>query len=71
MVNDTTDTFSTLREKLEKKYKYCVPAAALFWRRYLGEGKYEYGLRIEAPSIMKEFVDNVNLGTGTPLAHYQ
>lgn len=63
MVNTTSDTFDQQFHALKDKYKEVVPAEALFWKRWHGGSSYEYGLRIQAPTIMKEFIDNVNLGT--------
>ncbi|KIJ59273.1 hypothetical protein HYDPIDRAFT_33343 [Hydnomerulius pinastri MD-312] len=63
MVTTTSDTFDTQFHALKDKYKEIVPAEALFWKRYRGGNTYDYGLRVEAPTIMKEFIDNINLGT--------
>ncbi|CCM02453.1 uncharacterized protein FIBRA_04552 [Fibroporia radiculosa] len=62
MVNEISDTFDVQFTALTDKYKGVVSASALFWKRYHGGNNVEYGLRIEVPTLMKEFVDNVNLG---------
>jgi hypothetical protein len=70
MVSTTNDTYDTLYKAIEaKKYKQFVPAAGLFWKRtvsYDSNNKpvYDYGFRIEAPTIMREFTNNVNFGAG-------
>lgn len=64
MVSTTSDTYDTLFTNLTKAYGEVVPAEALFWKRSLGGNNYDYGLRVEAPTLMKEFTDGVNLGTG-------
>ena len=70
MADYTEKSYEQIFSELEKKYQNNVAAAALFWKRDPGDGTYQYGLRVESPSIMKEFIDKVNLGTGTLLAQY-
>jgi len=53
--------YATLYDAALKTYTQSVPAAGLFWKRFTGTTI--YGLRIEAPSIMKEFSDGVAFGT--------
>ncbi|KAF9512548.1 hypothetical protein BS47DRAFT_1363099 [Hydnum rufescens UP504] len=57
-VTTTTETFTEIFTRLAKKYKNYAPAAALF---YWDNGA-THGVRVEAPSILKEFVDNVAWG---------
>jgi len=57
-VTTTTETFTDIFTRLAKKYKNYAPAAALF---YWDNGA-THGVRVEAPSILKEFVDNVAWG---------
>lgn len=64
MVATTSDGFDTLFKHYKDLYGEVTPAEALFWKRSRGGGDYDYGLRVEAPYIMKEFTDGVNLGTG-------
>ncbi|CCM02455.1 uncharacterized protein FIBRA_04554 [Fibroporia radiculosa] len=63
MVNTISDTFDVQFHTLKDKYKDVVSAEALFWKRFRGGTTYDYGMRMEVPTLMKEFVDNVNLGT--------
>ncbi|KIJ59055.1 hypothetical protein HYDPIDRAFT_118882 [Hydnomerulius pinastri MD-312] len=63
MVTTTNATFDNQFHALMNKYKTVVSAEALFWKRSREVGSHEYGLRVQAPSIMKEFVDNINLGS--------
>jgi len=58
MVCTTNQTFKELYAERLNKYKHMEPAAALF---YWGEGN-TYGVRLEVPGIMKEFIDNVAFG---------
>lgn len=59
-VTTTTQTYTQLVEDRLSKYKNSAPAAALF---YYNNG-WDMGLRMEAPTIMKEFKDNVEFGRG-------
>jgi len=58
--------YPTLYDRLLRKYDNSkCPAEGLFWT-YVKYGLNKsdlYGLRLEAPDIMLEFKDNVNLGT--------
>ena len=60
-VSTTTKTYDQLLTEIEtKKYDNAHAAATLvYW-----DNKDTLGLRVEAPSIMKEFVDNVAFGRG-------
>lgn len=62
---DLTATFDRLSTTLGKQYGTAVPAKALFWQKHFGGGAMEYGFRLEAPTIIREFMDNVNVGTGS------
>jgi hypothetical protein len=59
-VTTTTETFTDIFTRLAKKYKNYAPAAALFY----WDNDSTHGVRVEAPSILKEFVDNVAWGKG-------
>jgi hypothetical protein len=59
-VTTTTTTYTKLYEARLEKYKNSEPAAALFYY----DDSHNGGLRIEAPSIVREFVDNVAFGRG-------
>jgi hypothetical protein len=54
-VTTTTDDFNVIVERLLRKYARRAPAAVLF---YWNNGS-TWGVRVEAPSIFKEFIDNV------------
>jgi len=54
-------SYSDVLATLAKKYDVDTVAAALLFARPLPSG-FQYGLRLEAPNIMKEFTDNVPLG---------
>ena len=59
-INTTTKTFAEQIADLVGKYKsYCTSNALFYW----GDGA-STGLRIEAPFLAKEFVDNVDFGHG-------
>lgn len=56
--------FVTQVDNMFKKYdKYCG-ASCLFYMGHDKNRRTEYGLRMEAPSISKEFVDKVSFGRG-------
>ena len=59
-VTTTTKTFTELFVGFSDKYKNYAAASALF---YWDNGS-THGVRVEAPSILKEFVDNVAWGSG-------
>jgi len=61
MVKTTSQTYRDLYLSLGDDYTDPVAAAALFFAGNIG-GRTTYGLRIEAPSIQKEFVDDVHFG---------
>ena len=59
MLIDNTTYVSQMGDLLTKYQKHCG-AVCLFW---LGAGG-RYGVRIEAPFIAKQFIDDVHFGRG-------
>jgi hypothetical protein len=59
-VSTTTETFTEISTRLAKKYENSAPAAALFYI----DNEADYGVCIEAPSILKEFINNMAWGKG-------
>ena len=56
----TEDSYATQISALAKEFSLCGAASALFY----WDDKHRQGLRIEADSIMKEFVDGIPFGRG-------
>ncbi|TCD68710.1 hypothetical protein EIP91_009994 [Steccherinum ochraceum] len=54
------ETYKQAYEERLEKYTYTAAASALFF--FSDAGQEEQGVRIEAPEIMKEFVDKVTFG---------
>ena len=59
------DTYATQISALAKDFSLCCAAAALFF----WDDNHNKGLRVEATSIMREFVDNVSFGRGDIDSH--
>ena len=65
MASFTSSTFDTLFETFEKSFANNVPAAALMWWRTNSQ----LGVRVEVPSLGKEFSNGINIGRGES-THY-
>ena len=60
----TTTPFLEQLDKLFKDYPNYCGASALFYEGHGSGGITKYGLRMEAPSIAREFTSNVYFGSG-------
>ena len=65
MASFTSSTFDTLFETFEKSFANNVPAAALMW----WWTNSQLGVRVEVPSLGKEFSNGINIGRGES-THY-
>lgn len=59
------DSYATQVSTLAKEFSLCCAASALFY----WDDKHKQGLRLEADSIMREFVDGVQFGRGDIDSH--
>ena len=64
-MSSTTDSYATQVSALAKDFSLCCAAAALFY----WDDNHKQGLRVEATSIMREFVDGVPFGRGDIDSH--
>ena len=62
-----TDSYTTQISALAGKFPLCCAAAALFYVD--ADDSSKHGLRVEATSIMREFVDKVKFGRGDDDSH--
>ena len=62
VVSTTVNSFDTLFQSFERTFDNLVPAAALLW----WWTNSQFGVRVEVPSLAKEFSNGMNLGRGEP-----
>jgi hypothetical protein len=61
-VGTTSDSFDKLFQSFQTSFDNCVPAAALLW--WWTDS--QFGVRVEVPSLGKEFSNGMYIGRGEP-----